>query len=359
MAWCFKKNNFFYLLGILLTILPMSVEAARRTGADEPQIVVHNRILAKVNGRVITVVDLLKKLDLVFYRQFPQYKDVLEARFQFYQLHWKRVLDELVDGELILSSSKDLKIEVTEGDVRQEIEETLGPDVVGTIAQIGASYEEIAAMVEREIIIQRMTQMMAYAPALASVGPKEIRESYEEYAKTHPIEETWSYRVISIKATSPLDALWICNETTEALKKGLTAEEIESAYQGQDALPKGATVQVSELFQRDAKELSKAHKTVLLTLQEGSFSEPVPQQTKGSTKVMAYRIFILEKHTPRSVVPLREVESAIRNELLEKAVAEEMAAYISKLRMRAKLDETYFKKMIPQGFEPFQLVIPS
>ncbi len=35
-------------------------------------IVINNRILLKVNGKSITVMDVVRKMDLLFYRQYPE-----------------------------------------------------------------------------------------------------------------------------------------------------------------------------------------------------------------------------------------------------------------------------------------------
>ena len=40
---------------------------------DKLELVVNNQILAKVNGKPISVIDIMKKMDLLFYRRFPQY----------------------------------------------------------------------------------------------------------------------------------------------------------------------------------------------------------------------------------------------------------------------------------------------
>src|ERR1700730_13068687 len=74
---------------------------------DNARIVVNNRILAKVNGKEISVFDVMKKMDMLFYRQFPEYTSSMQARFQFYQVSWKRVLQDLIDKELIMADAEE------------------------------------------------------------------------------------------------------------------------------------------------------------------------------------------------------------------------------------------------------------
>ncbi len=84
---------------------------------EAPQkIAVNNKILAKVNGKVISTVDIMKKMDMQFYKRFPQYVTSVEARYQFYLANWGHVLQEFIDKELILADAAESKIEVSSGD---------------------------------------------------------------------------------------------------------------------------------------------------------------------------------------------------------------------------------------------------
>ena len=38
---------------------------------QEPKLQINNRILANVNGKPISVIDAMKKMDVIFFRQFP------------------------------------------------------------------------------------------------------------------------------------------------------------------------------------------------------------------------------------------------------------------------------------------------
>ena len=111
----------------LLALLTASIEAAApqnlmMTQEETMRITVNNRVLANVNGKPITVIDVMKRMDLVFLKQFAEYTNSPSARHQFYMANWKRTLNELIDKELILCDAKEMKMEVASGDVRQEME---------------------------------------------------------------------------------------------------------------------------------------------------------------------------------------------------------------------------------------------
>ena len=85
----YNKMKFYFFLAsalpVLLTISPTRGNAdSLLLGAEQPaHVIVHNRILAKVNGKAISVVDIMKKMDILFYREYPQYTSSSQARFQF------------------------------------------------------------------------------------------------------------------------------------------------------------------------------------------------------------------------------------------------------------------------------------
>ncbi|MBA3815063.1 MAG: SurA N-terminal domain-containing protein, partial [Parachlamydiaceae bacterium] len=119
--------------GSLCTPLLLKADPFLFNTEQELQIVVNNRILAKVNGKAISVMDLMKKMDLLFYRQFPQYISSAQARYQFYQANWKHLLEEIIDKELILADAQDAKIPISAGDVRQEMEVLFGPNIISNL----------------------------------------------------------------------------------------------------------------------------------------------------------------------------------------------------------------------------------
>src|SRR5262245_8170025 len=126
-----KRISLTFLTVLTLINMPLfAVSDALRLGPHENiQIIINNRILAKVNGKAISAFDVMKKMDMLFYRQYPEYTAIPQARLQFYQVSWKRVLQELIDKELILADAEESKLQVSAGDIRQEMELLLGPNI--------------------------------------------------------------------------------------------------------------------------------------------------------------------------------------------------------------------------------------
>jgi hypothetical protein len=323
---------------------------------QKSELLVHNRVLAKINTKVFSVIDLTKKLELVFYRQFPQFAQMPEAKYEFFKANWRRVLDELIDSELVVANAKEVNLIVSDGDVRQEIQKVFGPSVVDNIDSLDMTYEEAFKLLSNEIIVQRMMFSMAQMHAISSIGPQEIRNAYEKYAKENPIEESWRYRVVSVKSkdieTSKLFAHLCHNMLSE---KSCSLENLSEVLSEKNLLKNGVTVTVNEPMTRKISELSKAHKEVLKNLPANIYSKPDLQKTKYNENQTIARIFYIEKYTPQGIVSLKEVENELKNTLIEKAVEEKTKAYRTKLRKRYGIDEGYLKQMIPENFEPFTL----
>lgn len=321
-----------------------------------PQIEVNNRVLAKINGNPISVIDLMKKMDFIFYREFPQYADVAEARFQFFSTNWKNVLNEMIDAELIIASAKDVKLKITDGEVRQEIEKIFGPNVVGNIDKLGMTYQEVFKLVQNDLTIKSMSYAMAQVPALNKVGPKEIRQAYDLYVKEHPVEESWEYCVISIKAPNQLKGKALAELSYKLLtENNVPPSDLHNALKEHHLITEDASISVSEDFLRKKSELSEAHKEALLKLEEGAYSQPLFQVSRVNNKQALYRIFFIKKHTTEGFIPFADVEGQLKNELLDRAMVEETERYRKKLRTRFCIDDNYLKMMLPDGFEPFHL----
>src|SRR5665647_380424 len=106
------------LFPLFLTLLASTAIEAKQDSflfghEDNVHILVNNRVLAKVNGKAISVIDVMKKMDVLFFRQFPQYTSSVPARFQYYQANWKNVVKDIVDKELILADAAENTLPVT------------------------------------------------------------------------------------------------------------------------------------------------------------------------------------------------------------------------------------------------------
>lgn len=350
----------FLILSLLIATISASVEAKSDSflfgNEQEMQITINNRILAKVNGKAISVMDLTKKMDMQFYRQFPQYATSVQARFQFYQANWKYVLEELIDKELMLADAQEAKVPVSAGDVRQEIEALFGPNIVTNLDKIGLTFEEASKMVLADITIRRMMYFRVQSKAINQVTPQLIRNYYESYAKDNIRDNEWIFNVISIRHRDAKRAEEAAKQAYHLLSVDkVPHDELVNKIKEQSAnARRPPSITISEEFHTKEKELSDVFKTTLATLQPDTYSQPVSQKSR-SDNTTVYRIFYLKSMVPGGTIPFADLESKIKDKLIEQAMIKESDAYIAKLRQHFDVQEAQLKEILSSDSPPFML----
>ncbi|MDP1835476.1 MAG: hypothetical protein Q8K75_06050 [Chlamydiales bacterium] len=354
-----RQNYRFLLLATFGLLGCSTIEAAgpsllNRMADERRPIVVHNRILAKVHGKAISVVDVQKKMDVVFFRRFAEYANSPSTRHQFYTINWRPVLNDLIDKELILFDAKESKVEVSKGDVRQELEELFGPNIVSNLDKIGIGYDEAKTMIEGDLMIRRMMSMRVHMKAHGRITPREIRKTYQEFCEKHKRPTEWTYQVVTVRNPDPAKGLAAAEILRNLLSGGETSmEQLAESYQLIEAIDPETKVAFSEEYKHKEEEASESYREVLKDLSANSYSTPIAQQSRGKTSV--HRIFFLKEMTPGGTIPLAEIENELHHTLMGKAIAEETESYLAKLRKNAGLTQEKLEQLVPTNFEPFSL----
>jgi len=352
-----KYSIFFLTLSLMMATGPLeAINESLLFGKEDPlHIVINNRILAKVNGKAISVIDVMKKMDLLFYRQYPEYTSSIPARFQFYQVNWKHFLNELIDKELILADAEEKKLPVSSGDIRQEMESTFGPNIIGNLDKIGMSYEDANNIIKGEIIIRRMLYIRVNSQALRQITPQSLRGAYEQYAKENIKPEEWIYDVISVRHADSRTGQEIADTLCERLKeKPFDAESISELIKDKEFTDKAAAITLSSEYKHSEKEMSAFNKEALLKLSNNEYSAPVSQKSRAD-KAMVFRIFYLKEKTSAGALPFTQVENQLKDKLLDAAVEKESDKYITKLRGHFDLQESHLLELSDEDFQPFHL----
>jgi hypothetical protein len=324
--------------------LTLSLAAAPMVDFQEPKIGIQNTILAKVNGKTISMIDVKKKMDMAFHQGYPQLAHSNQARFQFYEASWKHVLMDMIDQELMISDAEDKEIKVTDGEIREILEERFAPNVTQTLDKIGLTFDEACKMIKNEIIVQRMSWWFIHSKAVGSVTPQDIRQAYRLYLEAHPAYTDWKYRVVTIRTDSSNESL--AEEVYKALaESGKSPEAVEVKQ------IEGAVIAVSNEFNAKTEELSDIHKASLLTIEPGQYSKPSYQLSRADKKGV-YRIFYLIAKNDVAAPAFEDMSTYLKNELIQKAVTAESQVYINKLRKHYGFDA---ETVIPEELHPFSL----
>lgn len=321
---------------------------------EKAHIVINNRILARVNEKAISVVDLMKKLDILFYREFPQYTPSKVARFQFYQANWKDVLQELIDKELVLADAEENKLPVSNGDVRQEMEQLFGPNIITNLDRAGLTFDDAWKIVQGDIIIRRMMHLRVNAKAMRQVTPQDVWEAYEQHVKKITRPDEWTYKVISIRSKNTEEGALAANLAYNLLTEdSITLDQLASAVK-KSSHGKNVQVNVSEEFHHTDKDVSENYKASLNLLKNNEYSHPVAQKSRSDNS-MVFRIFYLGNHLVGGPIPFQEVEQKLKDKLTQMAMAKEQDEYLNKLRKHFAVHQDDIKEITAGDFQPFVL----
>ncbi len=344
----------FYKL-LLPLLFTSSLFAARPAGLP-PQggnIRVNNTILAKVNGTTISVLDVMKKLDVFLSHAAPELTASPAARFQFYNANWQHVLNEMINTELITADAKVKELKLSDGEIREEMEQRFGPGIIMTLEKLHLTYEEAWQMVKRDLIVGRMTWYYVNSKALQAVSPQTLKENYRQFCKEHPSVEQWKYHIVSIRENEGSNG----QRAAEKIYNLLVNSSLENLKEQIDALLeefKGCAISISDLYEVSSKDLSMENKTILSALAVDSFSHPAKQTSKFSNKAV-YRIFNLKDYQKIETPSFESVSTNLRERLLQKTAQKLLAEYQDKLKKFYGNGDKSFKEPLPSDFHPFVL----
>lgn len=333
-------------LAPLISEVPLSIQK------EPEELIIHNRILAQINGKTLSVIDVVKKMDLFLQKHYPDYFASKIARYQFYVSHWQETLDQIVDTELMIADAEKLAVTIPDAEVREEMLNRFGPNTMAVLSHLGLSYEEARHLIHDELLVQKMTWFRVNAKVLSRISSRDVKAAYARYLKEHPATDEWRYQVLSIHSHQPEDAQALAYSAFARLQEGQPWDLIVNGLKTQ-ANPE-LSISLSPEFCSKDKDLSSSHKEVLSQLLVNSYSEPVAQ-TRRTDQSIVFRIFYLKGRTHKPAPAFETLSESIRNGLLQQAADTENGRYLKKLREQMGYDHTQIRQSLPEGFQPFAL----
>jgi hypothetical protein len=323
---------------------------------SEGKLIVQNRILAKVNGKSISTYDVVKKMDISFYREFPEYVSSLAARYQFYMANWESALEDLINKELVLADAQEKKVEISSGEVRKEMEQMFGPNMIENLDKAGLSFDEAAKIVQGDLLLQRMLGIRVYSRVVRMVTPSKVRQAYETFLQDpkNAKQTQWRYQVITFQDRTSKRAEELANKAYQLLMNGVSFSDLTAKLKEQKLMGRKAKVSISDEIHNKENELSESYKQALSPMETGMYSQPVAQKSR-KTNTTVYRIFYVKEKVPGGFPPFKEMETPLKNQLLDQISSQEIDSYIKKLRQYYYVRNSDLKAMIPSDYQPFVL----
>jgi len=342
-----KKICFFLLFAL-------SGFASELDEESQPELIVNNRILATVHGKNISVVDVMKKMDVYLAKNHPDQAKSHVQRFQFFQTNWRHILKQMIDNELILADAEKLELKITDAEIRETIHERFGPNVMASLDQIGISYEEAWQMIYSEMAVQRLSWYRVHSKAMQKIGPQDIKKAFQEHHVKNPPKENWKYQVLSIRATTEkLGSIYAQKAYALIRNEPLPFEILAQKLKEENDFDSSITINVSEEYDIEGKNLSESHKAILCNLSPNSYSVPTAQVSRFDQSIV-HRIFYLKEHTVEHPPTFDSMVDTLHDELVQEEINKEFPKYLSKLRKTFNFDEKN-SESLPYDFQPFSL----
>lgn len=354
------KNRFFiFTLPLLLGYTPLQAAKSDSLLAgqyEDVKLIVNNRILAKINEKSITTYDVMKKMDIGFYQYFPEYSSSVEARYRFYETNWKDTLEELINKELILADAKESKVELSSGDVRQEMEFLFGPNMIANLDKVGMSFEEASKIVQGDLLFRRMLGARVHAKVVRLVTPSKVRRAYEEFIQDPNNKRltNWRYQVVTVRDRTDKKAEETANKAYQLLSEGVPLSQLVATMTEKNMLGRKAKLTISEEIQNNEKELSASYKQVLSKMDTNTYSQPSSHKSR-SDNMLVYRIFYVKEKISGGMPSFKEMENTLKDKLLDEVLEKETALYVQRLRQHFHIKDSDLKAMIPSDYQPFML----
>lgn len=356
-----KKHQIFRVLSVAMcmsvsgllegietpSLLPFteSKETPQKKVDTYSGIAIHDRILFKINEeQVITTLDVIRKLNLLFYSSYPHLVHSFAARSQYYATMWPVVLESVIDEFLMAADAAEKKITVDPTVINQEIEEMFGNDLSALCAHFDMTPQDVFDVMSRTLVAQKAMSMMVRSKVMLKVTPVRIREHYqklvEEAAKTH----VWKYRVLKVSCASESLALQIANKVQTRLNQTRSWDkERLTAY----VLSLGGSLHCSDEMVRNDHEISDAHRAALENVSYPAFMCGQPQEHKSD-----YRLFVILDRSTKTVKPLDEMETQIKHQLFALDAQQVETQYREKLRSRYGYNSSMIAQLLSEEAPP-------
>ena len=349
------KNILCPLFGLILAHSPLiglsPFTDLTSLNKDEGKIAINNIPLAKINGNVISLNDVIKEMDFKMYSNDPASFKNNYLRYSYYNEGWKRELKELVHLEFLKKEAEERKYSVSDAEARQEMMSRFGTEFMKNIAQANLTYENVKNSVKNDILVQHMNWWGFVDKIVYKIGPQKLKTAYDAYLFENPGSQTWKYQFLTIRVASKEKADEIGFKVKALDPKtfpNLTAfkEAILSLMPANEDFKLSIT---DELTVED-RSIALAHKNILTSLQVDTISEPNFSQIKNDYVIRVFHLVDSIKTEPET---FQQISERLKGQLINKVYEQEKDQYFDRLKEKYGYTDAIIYLPVPENFEPF------
>jgi peptidyl-prolyl cis-trans isomerase SurA len=321
------KHTFLSVLLVALT-----VASGLTLGVAEADARIIDRIVARVNDEIVTLYEL-EKAATPFLLQNGMDPSALEDPDRRPEV-LGQVLDELVNRELLLQEADKLDLQVTDKEVDQWLAYTRKQQGVSEqqfrelISQYDMEYSEYREMIRQNLLKLRIIKVKVGSQV--SVSEKEVdREFTKRFGEQTGREKYIGVRHILIRPESnSKEAIAAAKSTARTLRERVqTGEKFEDVARDASMGPSASKGGFLGTFRRGELSDPKFEQAAF-NLDEGEVSEVVESK-------FGFHVIKVDSVDYKKDMDAEEKKAQLRAELQQKAVQEQLEAYLENLRARS------------------------
>ncbi len=339
----------------VLVAAPAPAQLLGGASPENPQGIVIQRILVKVNGDIITQTELEERqIGLLQQRGLQVGNDAELARAL--EEVTPEVISGAIDELLLMQRARELGYQFTDEQFEEILGELMAENGFETDEEFqqalqqgeGMTLEDLRRVMERQILINQVQQI----EVLGSVTLTEVeaREHYQDNLERYTEPATVTMREILVRLREGLGAGVTADdmarlEAEEARQRVMDGEQFDLvAVAVSDAASKANGGLIGPI---DVTLLSGTLLDVLADLEVGDMSEPIRTS-------LGYQILRLEARTEPVPTPFEEVRDQISENVFNDRRLAEYARYLDQLRTEA--DFEWKNERLRQAFQAYEEV---
>jgi len=315
-----KRHHF----GIALAVV--SLLSAGTVSAE-----VVERIVAKVNGDIVTLTELEEQVEVALQQlgpaSSPEEEEARKERIR------REVLDSIINNMLVLQVAEDRGLRVPsrffdewKQNIMSEMNIGSEEELERQVALQGSTMEGLRDRFEEGLLLQEIRRMEV--DNKVSVSEPEIEERYRTNIEDYTTPRRIRLREIVVRF----------DETNEVEKGRKARRLLQDIRQGADFAEvarmhseSGSSSAGGDLGFFSEGELTEALAEVAFQLDPGEVSEIIRLDT-------AFYIIRVEEKFEAEVKPLEEVRDEVGDAIFEEKMSEQMDRFVQRLRERAKIE---------------------
>ncbi len=284
---------------------------------------VRDRIVAQVNGEIITLYDLNRQLAPMLERFNPSHGQVEDEKIGALR---RQLLDRLIDDILLEQEAARLTLTVTELELENQMRKIRTENRLSEeeferqLSLQGMSLDDYRKKLRKDILKYRLIGAMVRRKVV--VTKEDIQKYYDAHMGEYGVEQDVHLGLIILRPGS----------SAEELRQRIVSGELSFADAAKAASIGPGASAGGDIGRLKWDEIAPDWKKALRDLKPGEISQPI------SVNETYEALLLLQSRGEGERKPLSEVEDQIRDILLEPKYEQQFAEYMHRLRAKAIIE---------------------